>query len=170
MKVLNEITEKSLGLGETELLGEKYELRKSARAILLNDSGEMATQYLNTYTYHKLPGGGIEIGESVEAALKREILEEVGCDCDPICPIGMTIEYRNEWMWLHISKCFVVKVVGDIGPTNLEPGEIEEGQETLWLPPEQVLENMKTDTPKHYEGHFILAREISFLEEYLNTI
>lgn len=168
MKLLNEISEKSLGIGEAEKLGGQYELRKSARAILLNDEGNMATQYLKTYTYHKLPGGGVDPGESVEEALKREILEEVGCDSEIIKPVGMTIEYRNKYNLLHLSFAFAAKVVGEVGPPQLEEGEIEEGQETLWLPPEEVLAKMETDNPGKFEGHFILEREKSFLKEFLD--
>ena len=168
MKILAEISEKSLGLGEAEKLGEKYELRKSARAILLNEEGEMATQYLNTYTYHKLPGGGVDPGETIEEALKREVLEEVGCYCKITQPIGITIEYRNKYNLLHISYAFAAKVVGEVGEPALEEGEIEEGQETLWIPPKEVLEKMKNDKPQKFEGHFILEREMSFLEEYLS--
>ena len=168
MKLLAEISEGSLGLtNEYAVLGEHYRLRKSARAILLNAEGAMATQYLNTYAFHKLPGGGVDEGESTEEALRREILEEVGCDCRIIRPVGMVIEYRNEYKLLHISFCYVAEVTGAIGETHLEPGEIEEGQETLWLPPEEVLARMRTDTPGKFEGHFILKRETSFLEEYL---
>jgi len=168
MKLLNEISEKSLGLGEGEKLGEHYRLRKSARAILLNDRGEMATQHLQNYAYHKLPGGGIEDGESPEEALKREVLEEVGCHCEIIKPIGITIEYRNKYNMLHISYAYVAKVVGDIGTPALEEGEIEEGQTTLWLPPDEVLAKMENDQPQKFEGHFILEREKSFLREYLS--
>ena len=168
MKLLAEIREGTLGLSDQfELLGSEYQLRKSARVILLNKDGQMATQYLKTYTYHKLPGGGVDAGESVEDALKREVKEEVGCDCTIVRPVGMTIEYRNKNKLLHISYCYVAEVVGEIGEPALEEGEIEEGHETLWLPPTEVLTKMKTDTPGKFEGYFILKREISFLEEYL---
>lgn len=168
MKLLAEISEGTLGLSDQfELIGSEYQLRKSARVILLNQDGLMATQYLKTYTYHKLPGGGVDAGESIEDALKREVKEEVGCDCTIVRPVGMTIEYRNKYKLLHISYCYVAEVVGEIGEPALEEGEIEEGHETLWLPPTEVLAKMKTDTPGKFEGHFILKREISFLEEYL---
>ncbi|MEZ4200805.1 MAG: NUDIX domain-containing protein [Candidatus Paceibacterota bacterium] len=169
MKILKEITDNTVGLSnEVEKFGTPYELRKSARAIVLNEHGEMATQYLNTYTYHKLPGGGVDTGETIEQALKREVLEEVGCDCAVIQELGVTIEYRNKYKLLHISYGFVAAVVGEVGTPALEEGEIEEGQETLWLKPEMVLEKMGSDTPGKYEGHFILEREKAFLTEFLN--
>jgi len=170
MKILNEISEKTLGIGELgEELGNDYRLRKSARAVLINSEGKMAAQYLSTYTYHKLPGGGVDPGETAEEALKREVLEEVGCDCEIIEPIGVTIEYRNKYNMIHISYAFSAKVVGEIGEPALEDGEIEEGQSTLWLPPSEVLASMETDTPGKFEGHFILEREKSFLKEYLSN-
>lgn len=169
MKLIAEISEKTLGIGEGEQLGASYALRKSARAILLNEKGEMATQYLSTYTYHKLPGGGVEVGETTEEALQREVREEVGCECEIIAPIGMTIEYRNMHNLLHISYAYSARVVGELGEPTLEPQEIEEGQTTLWLPPDEVLTRMKGDTPTKTVGSFILAREISFLEEYLKV-
>lgn len=170
MKLLAELSEGSIGIeGGFERLNGEYTLRKSARAILLNDSGKMATQYLEKYTFHKLPGGGVDDGESVEEALRREILEEVGCDLKMTRPIGVVIEYRNKYKLLHISYCYLAEVIGAVGQPKLEAEEIEEGQVTLWLDPKEVLEKMKTDVPGKYEGRFILKREIAFLEEFLRT-
>ncbi len=170
MKLLVEISEGTLGLSDQfEQLDSDYRLRKSARAILINDEGKIATQYLRTYTYHKLPGGGVDAGESLEEALVREVVEEVGCACEIERPVGMVIEYRNKYKMIHLSFCFVAKVIGEIGEPELEAEEIEEGQTTLWLPAEEVLAKMKTDAPKKFEGHFILKRETAFLGEFLQT-
>lgn len=168
MKLLKEIYDKSLSLGEGPLLNEKYIFRKSARGIVLNENGEMAVQHLTNRGYHKLPGGGVDRGEAEADAFKREVLEEVGCDCELIEELGVVIECRNEQELLHISYGYVAKLIGAIGLPMLEAEEVEEGQVTKWLKPEEALEQMKNDQPTEYKGHFIRAREVAFLEGYFN--
>lgn len=169
MKLLIEISEATLGIGESEQLNTVYELRKSARAILLNGDGDMAVQYLGNHFFHKLPGGGVENGETLEEAVRREIREEVGCDCVVKETIGVVIEYRAKYKMIHISYCFVAEVSGAIAETALEQGEIDEGMITLWMKPEEALQKMETDIPNTYQGPFILKRELAFLREYISN-
>lgn len=169
MKILAEISDKTVGLGLKEVLGTQYELRKSARVILLNEAGEIAVQHLQNYNFYKLPGGGVDIGETVEQAAAREVREEVGGDCEIIRPIGMVLEYREKYKLLHINYCFEAKVVGPITAPAFEEDEIKAGQVNIWVAPEKVLELVKNGERTTYESHFNIPREMAFLEEYLKS-
>ena len=61
--------------------------RLTARAIVRNNHGLYAVMYAEKWNLYSLPGGGIEDGEDVEIALRREIFEETGCSCDIIPPL-----------------------------------------------------------------------------------
>src|SRR4051812_16169957 len=58
--------------------------RQAARAILLDMAGRVLLIHFamprgdDIYTFWATPGGGIEPGESAMAAVKRELLEELG--------------------------------------------------------------------------------------------
>ena len=169
MKILAEISDKTVGLGPKESLGTQYELRKSARVILLNEAGEIALQHLQNYNFYKLPGGGVDTGETIEQAAKREVQEEVGCDCEIIRPIGVVIEYREKYKLIHISYCFEAKVVGPITAPAFEENEIKAGQANIWINPEKLLELVKNGERTNYESYFNISREVSFLEEYFRV-
>ena len=51
--------------------------RPSVRGILTKD-GKIAMMHSCKYDYYKLPGGGVEPGESLEETLVREVQEESG--------------------------------------------------------------------------------------------
>jgi len=170
MKILAEISDASLGIGSPEILGGNYKLRKSARAVLRDKEGKINLQHIKRDSFHKLPGGGVETGENLAEALKREILEEAGCDCVVSELIGTVIEYRNKHNLLQISYAYIADVVGEVGEPQFEQAEIDEQLTNLWVTPEEALEKMKSDVPTIYGGDFILKREISFLEEYLKKV
>jgi len=169
MKLLLEISDASLGLSDFEPLGKTFELRKSARAILRKEDGTIAMQYLQNHFLHKLPGGGVETGETVPEALLREVEEEVGCEARIVQDVGIVIEYRKEQQLLHISECHVADVVGALHEPTLEQAEIDEGMITVWMTPEEAVRKMYADTPNTYQGSFITKRELAFLEEYLRN-
>jgi nucleoside triphosphatase len=68
--------------GKTKLIPrEKLSFRPSVYGIIVNDGKVLLLNTVHTGTY-SLPGGGIEIGEPIENALKREIMEETGIEIE----------------------------------------------------------------------------------------
>ena len=68
--------------------------RITARAVVKNQEGKYAVMYAESWGLHSLPGGGVEEGEDVLTALRREIYEETGCSCDEIRELGIVSENR----------------------------------------------------------------------------
>jgi 8-oxo-dGTP diphosphatase len=165
--LLAEISDATLGIGPAEALGTEYTLRKSARAILLNANGQIAIQDVTKEFFHKLPGGGVEIGETPAEAVLREIKEEVGCDTRIIRPLGHIIEYRDQYKLLHVSYGFVCEVASEITETAFDKDELAAGQVNIWITPEEALHFFQTDAPTKYQGAFILKRELAYLEEWM---
>ncbi len=170
MKILAEISDATLGIGQPEQLKNSYELRKSARVILINEAGEIAIQHLQNYRFYKLPGGGVDPGETIEEALVREVREEVGCDCKIERPIGVTVEYRDKYKLIHLSYCYVATVTSPITTPAFEEAEIAAGQTNIWVAPDAVLDLVRNGERTNYESHFNIPRELAFLEEYLQTL
>jgi 8-oxo-dGTP diphosphatase len=169
MKILTEISDQTLGIGPSEHLGSTYQLRKSARVILENEAGQIAIQHLQNYGFYKLPGGGVDAGETIEEALIREVREEVGCDCTITQPIGITIEYRDKYKLVHISYCYVAKVTSAITEPAFEEAEIKAGQKNIWVDRAAVMALIESGARSNYESHFNIPRELAFLTEYLRT-
>ena len=167
MILLKEISDATVGIGEAVKLGENYQLRKSARAILENEAGLIALQHLQNYGFYKLPGGGVDAGETIEEALIREVKEEVGCVCAITAPVGIVIEYRDKYKLTQINYCFVARVTSEIGEPKFEEDEIKAGQTNVWVKPEEALGLLKNSAKEKYESHFNILREIVFVEEYL---
>jgi len=167
MKLLDEITEEALGIKPAEeILERNFKLRKSARGVVFNEKNEVSIQCVSKKNYYKLPGGGVEIGETIEEALKREIIEEVGCDISIETELGITIEYRTQHDLLHISYGFVARVLGDVGTPAYEQGEIDDGFKPMWVPLEKSLELINVNqSVEDYQGKFIVRREHAFLKE-----
>lgn len=174
MKILLEISDKDLRMGESERYDKPYVLRKAARAVVIQNDGSIAFQHIAKAGYHKLPGGGVDLGESVEDALRREIQEEVGCAIEIIRDIGVVIEYRNQMKKycgredeLQISYCYIAKSVGEIGKPSFEEAEMADGAAALWISADEALRVLASETPDDYQGKFIVKRDAAILKEAL---
>lgn len=164
MELLLEIRESDVGLKNIESFTMPYTLRKAARAIIFNTNGEIAIMHVTKDNYHKLPGGGVEEGEDLFEALKREALEEAGSKIEIEKPLGIIIEYRNEIKRLQISYCYIANVKGDIQNPMFTTEELSGGFELLWVQPEEAIHLLETDKPTSYDGKFIQQRDKKFLK------
>ena len=82
----------------------------------------------------EFPGGKIEEGEDYSAAIKREMQEEFGCDCQ-------IFEELAEGSFIHRGKecsvtAFRVKLSND-GIT--QPFTLTEHTQTAWVKPSEIL-------------------------------
>jgi len=146
-----------------------FKIRRACRGILINEN-KIALLNVTKHNYHKLPGGGIEKGEPLEEAFKRELLEEVGADCEIIDQGGIVVEWRDKFKLLQISYVFLAKVIGEVKQNNLDQDEIDDGFELKWVPVEKLNEILENDSPTNYEGNFIRMRDMSIVKFYKNSL
>ena len=72
MKSLLTICQRDFEANQAEIETSTYRTREAARAVLFNEAGQVYLMNVTLHGYHKLPGGGIDEGEYVRAALARE--------------------------------------------------------------------------------------------------
>jgi len=160
---------KDVDIGSTFSEPEKYKERKAARAIVFDSEGKVALVYSEKNQYYKLPGGGVEEGEDFETAVRRELIEEIGCTVTNIKELGIVEEYRNKVALYQISYCYTAEVV-EKGIAQLEANEIIEEYVTKWLDLDAAIEILETESSiEHFDGKFMVLRDLTFLREVANS-
>ena len=151
--------------------GQKSFSRPSARAVVIRD-GRVAMVYSQKFRHYKFPGGGIEAGESREAALLREAREEAGLVLDPqsVRPYGFVhrIERGSEEPLFIQDNFYYLASASAIVPQELDGYEAEEGYTLRWVDPREAIEQNKALTSVYKRKyHTMLLREAMVLERLL---
>lgn len=94
---------------------------------------------------YDLPGGKVDIGEGLEAAVVRECLEETGIEVRPIelvtaKDIIFKVTFREpQEVWHSVMMYYLCeKVGGDISTAGFDEHEQEYAQQAEWLPIDQL--------------------------------
>ncbi len=163
MKLVIELWEKDIFPNSEITSNIRYALRRAARAIVSNSKGQIGLLHISKNGYYKLPGGGVDAGETVLQALARELLEEMGCTITTIKPFGLSIEYRDQFSVLQISYCYFAKAKGALQKPALTNEEEEKGAEQVWVDFRTAVQLVKKSVPTTYDGKFIQKRDLAFL-------
>ena len=94
-------------------------LRVSATAFICDEAGRVLFQQRSDNGFWNLPGGGLELGESVAEACVREVREETGLEVEIVRLIGVysapeitTMSYPDGCVIQYITSLFECKVIG----------------------------------------------------------
>ena len=167
MKKIAELTDKDL-LG---FAGEAHSApRYKVRAILRNAYGKYAVIYEERTGLYSLPGGGVESGEDILTALKREMLEETGCTCDVIHELGYIYENRACYDLQQYSYFFTVTTAGPSAAPAFTDEEIEAGTSLMWCTLEEMVSLIENGRPKTSQQIYLKARDTAALKEYLAAL
>ena len=142
----------------------EYSLREAARAVVFDSENNVALLHSTVNKYYKLPGGGIESGEDPILALKRECLEEIGCDIDSIEEVGIVREYRKRYNLKQLSYSYTANVVGEKGVVALTEDEIAEGFVTVWVTLPEAIKLITESSIETYPAEHMTLRDKTILE------
>ena len=142
--------------------------RMIARAIVIDDDGYFYFVRANRdddfgkATLIETAGGGVEAGEDLNAAIKRELKEELGVDVEVICKIGVVSDYYNLIHRHNINHYYLCRVTA-FGATRLTAAERDTFHlSMLSLTYEQAVEEYRRCTATAL-GRLLAARELPVL-------
>ena len=124
---------------------------------------------------YQFPGGHLEENETFKDCIKREVLEETGCEVEIIETLGTIEEHKTLDNFKQISYVFIGKVLKDTNELKVTEKEKDEGAKLIWETPERALELItecfgKLVASKYesvYHTKFIVFRDRKILEKYI---
>lgn len=140
--------------------------RRTARAIVQRGDGLYAVMYSDKFNLYSLPGGGIEDGEDVLTALRREVFEETGCTCDVIDELGIVTENRASLDYTQINFYYVIRTHQIPGKNHLTEAELLNRTTVQWRTYEEMVRLIHSQEFDRIQGKYLKARDVAALHAF----
>jgi ADP-ribose pyrophosphatase YjhB (NUDIX family) len=136
----------------------------SANVIVVNDDGAILLIRRTDNGNLALPGGGMDLGESITQAARREVKEETGVDVEITGLVGIytnpahLIEYTSDGeVRQEFSIVFTAK------PISGTPTTSDEASEVVWTDPTEVESLRMHPSMRQRIAHYLEARPQPYL-------
>jgi len=143
------------------------EPRLTARAIVRNPQGQYAVVCEKKHGFYALPGGGMEPGEDPVVAVRREVLEETGCECRLVQPLGYVEENRAHCGSTRISYWFEIWTDSTELHPQFTPEETALETTVEWCSLEETCRRIMETVYESPHRRFLQARDTAALQSYL---
>ena len=115
-------------------------IRNAARTVIVDKANKLiALIKVRDGEYYKIPGGGVDDGETEESAAIREAMEESGCGIEIIDKIGEQ-QFVDDNKIIHRSVCFLANKVGGLEDTNFDDWEQINKMKLIWVSFDEAIE------------------------------
>lgn len=175
MKHLGHIDHKIITGEYNDILNKEFLVRQAVRSVISRQDKKIAMVYSSKFDTYKIPGGGIEKGESLIEALKREALEETGLEISINLPLGLVTELRTDFSkfekgMFQFSYAFLANYDKNLQDVSYTESELEEGFSWEWIEIHEVIKHMKSSKTNSYNKKFESARDLLILNEVKTLI
>jgi ADP-ribose pyrophosphatase YjhB (NUDIX family) len=111
----------------------------SVNVVVASDAGEILLIRRSDNDNWALPGGAIDLGESVTQAAIRETKEETGIDCEITGLVGIYTDPKHIILYTSNGEARQeFSIVLTARPTGGDPTPSDESTEVRWVPSSEI--------------------------------